>query len=210
MICWRIIITNFLSKTIMANKTQYQLTQEQAEKAIKMCLDNAWSYLDDADMYVSNNKTDHLAIPIEFAMEEIGKAKIIYDKKESIASKIPLSYKDGIYFHESKMNKTISLIEIDIDDEIGEAMLWSEVVMDIQHYYEDFLDQSKISDKIKQEIELKNSGRQGHKIRLASSFVDFDPVTNEPKIEKSSEDLTKLIKVLYDIIRGYPSSFHTN
>ena len=33
----------------MVNKTQYQLTQKQAEKAIQMCLDNARSYLDDTE-----------------------------------------------------------------------------------------------------------------------------------------------------------------
>ncbi len=82
----------------MVNKTQYKLTQEQANKAIKMCLENARSYLNDADMYISNNKTHHLAIPIEFAMEEIGKAKIIFDKIGN-NSKIPLSYTDGFYWH---------------------------------------------------------------------------------------------------------------
>lgn len=46
----------------MGNKTEHQLTQEQAKKAIEMCLENAESYLNDADMYISNNKTDHLAI----------------------------------------------------------------------------------------------------------------------------------------------------
>ena len=72
---------------MMGNKKPYQLTREQAEKSITMCLDNAWSYLDDADMYISNNRTGHLAIPIEFAMEEIGKGKIIYDKIEKNNSK---------------------------------------------------------------------------------------------------------------------------
>ena len=54
----------------MVSKTEYQLTQEQAKKAIEMCLENAESYLNDADMYISNNKTDHLAIPIVFAIPE--------------------------------------------------------------------------------------------------------------------------------------------
>jgi len=75
--------------------------------------------------------------------------------------------------------------------------------------FESFIDQSKISDKIEQEKELKNIGKQGHKIRLASSFVDFDATTNEPKIEKSTVDLTKLIQVLHQIITGYPPSFNT-
>ncbi len=33
----------------MANKTEFQLTQEQAKKAIEMCLENAESYLNDAN-----------------------------------------------------------------------------------------------------------------------------------------------------------------
>jgi len=108
---------------MMSDKTQHQLTLEQAEKSITMYLDNALSYLDDADMYLSNNRTEHLAIPIEFAMEEIGKAKIIYDKIEKNNSKILLSNKkDGIYDHPTKMKKAVSLIELNFDDEIGETI----------------------------------------------------------------------------------------
>jgi len=194
----------------MGNKTSYQPTQEQAKKAITMCLDNAWSYLDDADMYISNNKTKHLAIPIVFAMEEIGKAKIIYDKIEKNNSNILLSNdEDGIYDHSTKMKKAVSLIELNFDDEIGEAIMTDQLIFGGSFGFESFIDQSKISDKIKQEKELKDIGKQGHKIRLASSFVGFDAITNEPKIEKSTGDLTKLIKALHQIITGYPSSFNT-
>ncbi|MDH3203152.1 MAG: AbiV family abortive infection protein [Nitrosopumilus sp.] len=194
----------------MSNKTQYQLTQEQAKKAIKMCLDNAWSYLEDADMYIANNRTEHIAIPIAFAMEEIGKAKIIYDKIEKNNSKILLSNdKDGIYDHTTKIKKTISLIELDFDDDVGEAVMIEQLTFGGSFEFEYFIDQSKISDKIKQENELKDIGKQGHKIRLASSFVGFDATTSEPKIKKSTVDLTKLIKALYQIITGYPSSFNT-
>jgi len=182
----------------MVNKTQYQLTQEQANKAIKMCLENARSYLDDADMYISNNKTNHLAIPIQFAMEE--KAKIIFDKIGN-NSKVPLSYEDGIYSHETKVKKVIPLIELDIGEKMAEGMLLGDDEFDY------LLDPLTISSIATQEIELKNTGKQGHEIRLASSYVDFDSVTNEPKIEKSSVDLTKLIKRLSQIITEYPSSF---
>ena len=191
----------------MANKTQYQLTQEQAEKDIKMCLDNAWSYLDDADMYISNNRKDHLAIPIEFAMEEIGKAKIIYDKTEQSNSKILLSSKDGIYSHLTKMQKAVSLIELDGSDDLGDAMA-EDLILDGDSGFDYSLNLSTISNIIKKEIELKNTGKQGHDIRLASSYVDFDPITNEPKIQKPSVDFSKLIKPLHEIITGYPSSFN--
>jgi len=191
----------------MGNKTQYQLTQEQAEKAIKMCLDNAWSYLDDADMYISNNRKDHLAIPIEFAMEEIGKAKIIYDKTEQSNSKILLSSKDGIYSHLTKMQKAVSLIELDGSDDLGDAMA-EDLILDGDSGFDYSLNLSTISNIIKKEIELKNTGKQGHDIRLASSYVDFDPITNEPKIQKPSVDFSKLIKPLHEIITGYPSSFN--
>ena len=197
MICWKIIIRNFLSKTILVKKIQYYPTKEQAEKAIQMCLQNARSFLDDADMYISKNRRDHLAIPIEFAMEEIGKAKIIYDKLLKDNSKILLSDKDGIYSHETKMKKTVSLIELDFDDEIGEAMAENLLLFGDSFGFEPFFNQSTISNKIKKETELKNTGNQSHKIRLTSSFVDFDPATNEPKIEKPSVDLTKLMKILF-------------
>lgn len=187
----------------MINKKVYQLTHEQAEKAIEMCLDNARSYLDDADMYISKNKTDHLAIPIEFAMEEIGKAKIIYDKMSNNDSKILLSYKDGIYGHETKTKKAISLIELDVSEKMADALVLGDEPIDY------LFDPLTISFNIQQENELKNTGKQGHSIRLASSYVDFDSVTGEPKIEKYSGDLAKLIEALYQIITGYPSSFNT-
>ena len=60
---------------------------------------------------------------------------------------------------------------------------------------------------IQQEIELKNTGKQGHDTRLASSYVDFDSVTNKPKIEKSSGGLTKLLKNLSEIMCRKPK-FH--
>jgi len=46
-------------------------------------------------------------------MEEIGKAKIIYDKITKNISKILLSDEDGIYSHKTKTQKAISLIELD-------------------------------------------------------------------------------------------------
>ena len=189
----------------MANKTPFQPTQEQAEKAIEMCLENARSFLDDADMYISSSRKDHLAIPIEFAMEEIGKAKIIYDKIIKNSSKILLSDKDGFYSHPIKSQKAISLIELDVSEKMANALVFGD---DDELDY--LLDPLTISVNIAQENELKNIGKQGHNIRLTSSFVDFDPITNEPKIEKSSGDLSKLIENLSEIIIGYPSSFITN
>jgi len=190
----------FFIKTTMGDKTQYQLTHEQANRAIKMCLDNAWSYLKDADMYISNNKTEHLAIPIEFALEEIGKAKIIFDKIDN-NSKILLSYKDGIYDHIIKIKRAVSLIELDAGEKIAESL-----ALGFDEFDYLFVP-SAISVIVEKEIKLKNTGKKGHEIRLASSFVDFDSATNEPKIEKSSGELDKLIRSLYKIIREYPSSF---
>lgn len=189
----------------MSRKYHYILTNEQAEKAIKMCLDNAWSYLGDADIFISKNKTEHLAIPIEFAIEEIGKAKIIFDKLEKNNSiNLSSDEKDGIYTHETKMKKGVSLIELDIDEKMVNGFVLGD------HPIDYLLDPLVIEYNVRQEKELQDIGNQGHKIRLVSSFVDFDPVTNDPKIEKSTGDLTKLIKALYQIIAGYPSSFNTN
>ena len=195
----------------MANKKQYHLTSEQAETAIKLCLDNARTYLEDADMYISNNRTEHLAIPIEFAMEEIGKAKIIYDKLQNNSSKILLSEKeDAIYSHPIKLKKAISLIEVDIGESLGEEMIKNQILFGEFSGLDFSFNSEIISDTIKKETELKNTGKQGHNIRLASSFVDFDPVTNESKIKKNSVDLHILLENLYEILNTYPSSFNTN
>ena len=188
----------------MVNKTVFKLTKQQAEKSIELCLESARSFLQDAEISIENNKKDHLAIPIELALEEIGKAKIIYDKISSEDSKIDLSYKDGIYDHTTKLKLAIPLLDLpDDDDEIIESIMFGD---DLSYH---LLDPSVHIANKKKADELKNSATEGHVLRLASSFVDFDSKTNEPKIEKSSKNLTKLIPSLEMIINEYPSSFLT-
>ena len=75
------------------------------------------------------------------------------------------------------MKKAVSLIELDVNDKMANALIFGDDFMDY------LLDPLTISVNITQENELKNTGGQGHKIRLASLFVDFDPSTSEPKIE---------------------------
>jgi len=139
-----------------------------------MCLDNARSYLDDADMYISNNKTDHLAIPIAFAMEEIGKAKIIFNKTKD-SSEITLSYTDGIYSHETKMKQAISMINLDMDEKSAESLMLGDDLFDY------LLDPIVISKIISKEREL-----------LFVNQMPYEKIVLSGKGYVSSEALSRL------------------
>ena len=102
-------------------KKPIQITCEQAKKAIELCFENAKSFLNDADILIKNNVPNHISIPIEFALEEVGKAKIIFDKLDSDNS-IIIDDKDGFYDHVTKLKKCTELFELDPSEEMAENL----------------------------------------------------------------------------------------
>lgn len=81
------------------------MTYDEAYKAVELCYANARSFLKDFMILHSKKKFDHLSEPLEFALEEIGKAIIITEKlRNSNTNPITLeTVKDGLYDHERKL-----------------------------------------------------------------------------------------------------------
>ena len=80
------------------------LTITQANVGLDYCINNINSFIEDVEILLEKNKLDHIIIPIQFVMEELGKAKILLDKIKSCSSdKITISKKDGWLDHEKKV-----------------------------------------------------------------------------------------------------------
>lgn len=155
------------------------LTKKQANLAIGLCIDNSTSFIDDANILFEKNKLNHIIIPIEFAIEELGKAKIILDKiKTTDSDTITLDKQDGWLNHRSKVDVALELIDIPV----GYKQLLGLVFGDgPEDYLLDPLAMAAIEDEVKT---LKEKTKKGHDLRLESSFVDFDNETFDPKLSR--------------------------
>ncbi len=142
--------------------------------------------MNDAIFLCANDRLQYVPILMQFAFEEIGKAKIIYDKIRSVsqANTITLTKSDHLYDHEFKLKVFLQLLE-EMHDEIKTGVVFSnypEGNKQASKESEPFLRNSKSA--IRELIE------QGHRLRLDSSFVDFDVQTGEPKIGHNLDKMT--------------------
>lgn len=185
----------------MAKKPQeaITITVSQAHKSINMCKSNAWALMNDAIFLCANDRLQYVPILMQFAFEEIGKAKIIYDKIKSAsqANTITLTKSDHLYDHEFKLKVFLQLLEEAHENEIKAGVVFS-------NYHEENKQASKESKPF-----LRNSKsaireliEQGHRLRLDSSFVDFDIQTGEPKIGHNLDKITlKSIAEAYQSVK---------
>ncbi len=153
------------------------LCPEQAVKAISLCKENAISYMDDAMHLWLKDRLTHIPIFIEFAMEEIGKAKIILSKLGTVTrtNTITITASDGVYSHERKLKAFADMLALSREE-------WLRVGIHLDDQLSITLDKNAralLENDARQAIE---QARKGHQIRVESAFVDFDPKTNEPKI----------------------------
>ncbi|HKZ61935.1 MAG TPA: AbiV family abortive infection protein, partial [Nitrososphaera sp.] len=147
------------------------LTNEQTWKALKLCLDNVADLLDLAALHITT-KRYRLLLFVQFALEEAGKAMIIMDKLAN-PNEVVITTADCIYDHETKMLKALE--RIDLPDEwhiIREYFRppvnyeWPDSVV---YFAED-------------RERLIGTAKHGHRVRLESLFVEFDPITRDPYI----------------------------
>ena len=93
--------------------SQIKITKKQANKAFELCIDNINSFIQDIEILLKESKFDHIIIQIQFAMEELGKAKILADKiNDNSSDKIILSRDDGWLDHEKKVEIASELIDL--------------------------------------------------------------------------------------------------
>jgi len=178
--------------------TTVQLTREQANKAIEMCLQNAKSFLEDAKMNIKNRKTDHLSIPIVYSLEEIGKAKMIQDAMSTNSDNIILEY-DPRTYHEKKLSRAVEILDVPFADRFQIDMLFD---------MEEWMGTSSmaISATENDRTKLKNIANSTHNLRKKTAFVNFDSNTNEPYLETDNSELIPLIQSISELI----DDFHNN
>ena len=194
----------------MAN-SQIIITKKQANVALGLCIDNINSFVKDTEIMLKENKFDHIIIPIQFAMEELGKAKIFVEKiSNSSSDKIILSKDDGWLNHEKKVEIASELIDL---PRYQKALLesLSEIIPPCfppgfppgappgfplgfpSGFLTDVIEDEEIE-------ELKDKAKKGHSLRLESSFVDFDKESGDPRLGKRfpKEEVVTFLQILND------------
>ena len=194
----------------MAN-SQIVITKKQANVALGLCIDNINSFVKDTEIMLKENKFDHIIIPIQFAMEELGKAKIFVEKiSNSSSDKIILSKDDGWLNHEKKVEIASELIDL---PRYQKALLesLSEIIPPCfppgfppgappgfplgfpSGFLTDVIEDEEIE-------ELKDKAKKGHSLRLESSFVDFDKESGDPRLGKRfpKEEVVTFLQILND------------
>jgi AbiV family abortive infection protein len=164
------------------------ITKEQALKTIDLCLDNSLLYMQEAEKLNDASMTDHIPIFIEFALEEIGKAKIILDKIRAQKS-ITIEESDGFYDHPTKLEEAVKLFELSPTQRTELQKMMDQVLFGIF------------------EITLKGIKKtltQGHEMRLGSAFVDLDLNTGEPRLGNylGENYQNLLIKTTFSVINN--------
>ena len=178
------------------------ITMDQAYKSINMCKSNALALMNEAMFLWANDRILSIPILFQFAFEEIGKAKMIFDildnNKKSKTIKVNIK---NLSNHKRKHNAFIQLLKQAQKGELRKGVLFSnnprENAEANKKYGRPMLKES--ATKLLELIE------QSHKLRLESSFVDFDTQTGDPKYGHGLDKLT--LKSMSDAYRSVMNLF---
>jgi len=184
--------------------SQITITKKQANIAFGLCKDNINSFISDIEILLKENKFDHIIIPIQFAMEELGKAKILVDKiNNSSSEKITLTKNDGWLDHGKKVEIASELIDL---PRYQKGLLSSLIGYDLMGFPPDFLLDVIRDDEVD---ELKDKAKQGHSLRLESSFVGFNQETGDPMIGKRlpEEEVKTFLQILNDCLKKLEADY---
>lgn len=175
--------------------SQIIITKKQANEAFGLCIDNINSFIQDIEILLKESKFDHIIIPIQFAMEELGKAKIIVEKiNNSSSDKIILSKIDGWLDHEKKVEIASELIDL---PRYQKELIESLIGYDPIDFTPDFLSETIVDSEVE---ELKDKAKQGHSLRLESSFVGFNKESGVPMLGERlpKEEVEMFLQILND------------
>jgi len=173
--------------------SQITITKKQANIAFGLCIDNVNSFINDIEILLQENKFDHIIIHIQFAMEELGKAKILLEKiNKNSSDKIILSKNDGWLDHEKKVEIASELIDIPSEQKELLGLLIGD---DPEGFPPDFLTEVIMDSEVE---ELKDKAKQGHSLRLESSFVGFDKESGDPILRNRlpKEEVEMFLQIL--------------
>jgi AbiV family abortive infection protein len=168
--------------------TKITLSSKDAKEAIHLCLSNAETFLDDAELLIAQKRVSNVVVPIQIALEEIGKSRIILDKimdQDDMVDdvKIELSTQDGIFNHKAKLQAALSLVSLPFEESSDlDERFNAKSCPQIGNYVWEL--------KMAEEKELRQRAKQGHYSRLDSCYVDFDNSSGKAVLEKPKFDYT--------------------
>lgn len=178
------------------------LTRTQAYDAIPMCLSNAKEYLEDAKIKYEKRRLKHIRIEFQFALEELGKAKVMMDQMN--AGNQTITMNNAIRkTHQIKVDYIKSLITVPPAKEKEYEDIWTGfpmpfIQMDAKRIAGKFaaLDQDIITDIV----------TDGHNKRLRT-FVNFDDNTHDPYLDGPMRegDSQLMIEVIEKLIDDFQS-----
>jgi AbiV family abortive infection protein len=176
------------------------LTRHQAHNAIPMCLSNAKEYLEDAKIKYEKRRLQHIRIEFQFALEELGKAKVMMDQMNAGNQTIQMS--NAIRkTRQIKVDHIKNLIKVPSAKEKEYEDVWANfpmpfIQMAAKRIAEKFavLDQDIITDIV----------TDGHNKRLRT-FVNFDDNTCDPYLDGPMRegDCQLMIRVIEEIIKDF-------
>lgn len=199
-----------------------ELTRQQAFDASKLCLQNARDYLEDAKMYYEKRRLQHIRIPFEFALEESGKFRAMYDQLQQGNTIISMNYKmrKG---HQIKVDYIKQFVKVSSKKEGYYEDVWTQFPFlspDVNPVFtgkaenmrtmvqrQRGLDVAKKFVKLDQDI-LHDLIDAAHDKRLGT-LVNFDDNTFDPKLDPPMRegDCDLLIDTIENMLNSFDFDF---
>ena len=173
----------------MPKRPDSQIRKSEFPEGLRLCRENALSFLESAKILINANKTNHAVILFQFAKEEVGKLAMLMNLSNELSEIIVVPGK-VFSTHEGKSEKAESLF--------GEDSWVVKGGFEKGFYYcgpEGGFDLGMESD---------------HNVRLKCAFVDYDDQQKgwiKPGIETHKEVFLSTIEKVREILDGLSSSF---
>lgn len=143
-------------------------TKEQAKKAIINLFKNVDMYILEANVKYKKEEFEHIAIPITFAMEQLGQCRLILSKLKLSPESITFENSDNMFFHPTNIDRFKQELEISEDKKEWLDDVWRNSpfpIFDIDHVVDEF--------KHLYDDEMREPMNSAHTDRLKSAFVVF-------------------------------------
>ncbi|CDI04945.1 AbiV family abortive infection protein [Candidatus Nitrosotenuis uzonensis] len=198
------------------------LTRQQAYAAVQLCLQNAREYLKDAKMHYDNKRFQHIRIPLQFSLEESGKARAMIDQLQNGQQTIQMN-RDMRKGHQIKVDYIRQFVKPSKQKEQEYNDVWSacpflspsaEPIFDGEAEEMRKMMQEQIaSDTTKKFIELDKDiinslTVDAHEKRLGT-LVNFDDNTFDPILAGSMNEghCLVLIDAINNMLDDFDSTF---
>ncbi len=190
-------------------KYTINIPKNKLKEGIALCLDNASSFLLDASKMLQADRLDHAPVPIVFAMEELGKVKILtskinlgeLDQELSSQDEITLTEQDGFLDHETKLKKGADMLRIP-----PRASAAYTFALALKRTYSlaslDPLTQLMQNNGLNK---LKEKAKKLHKVRLSSSFIGWNNKSKEWELghDLTKDELLQIIAIVHETVTFY-------